>query len=79
MYCAVGRCTVCYGGALCVMAEYYHVMVVVCVVGRCTVVCYGGELYVMLVYCMLGHRTVCYGGVLCGRSVYCVLWRCTVW
>ena len=20
---------------------------------------------------------MCYGGVLCGRSMYCVLWRCT--
>ena len=32
-------------------------------VGRCTV-CYGGVLYVRVVYCVLGRCTVCYGGVL---------------
>ena len=50
----------------------------------CTV-CYGGVLYVMVVYYVVGpyayelwRCTVCYGGVLCGRAVYSMLGRCTV-
>ena len=27
--------------------------------------CFGGVLYVMAVYCVVGRCTVCYGGVLC--------------
>ena len=34
VYCVVGRCTVCYGGVMCVRAVYW-------VVGRC-IVCLGG-------------------------------------
>ena len=45
--------------------------------------CYGGVLYVRVVYCVLRRCTVCYGDVLCVmavyvRVVYCVLWRCTL-
>ena len=38
---------------------------------RCTV-CYGGVLYAMAVYCVVG-------GVLCVRVVYCMSWWCVVW
>ena len=31
--------------------------------------CYGGVLYVMAVYCVVGRCTVCYGGVLCIMAV----------
>ena len=45
--------------------------------------CYGGALYVMVVYCVVGlctvcHGGVCYGGVLYAMVVYCVVGRCTV-
>ena len=40
--------------------------------------CYGGVMYVMAVYCMLGRYTMCYGGVLVVRTVYCMLGWCTV-
>ena len=59
----VVRCTVCYGGALCVMAVY-------CIVWQCTVC--------RAVYCVLWRCTVCYDSVLYVRVVYCVLWRCTI-
>ena len=39
---------------------------------------YGGVMYVMAVYCMLGWCTVCFGGVLYVRPVYCMLVRFTV-
>ena len=43
----------------------------------CTL-CYGGVLYVMVVYCVVGGCTLYYGGVLYVVAVYCVAWRCTV-
>ena len=45
--------------------------------GWCTV-CYGGVLYVRVVYCMLWWCTVC-RAVYCVRAVYCMLGWCTVW
>ena len=44
----------------------------------CTL-CYGGVLFVMAVYCILGRFTVCYDSVLYVRTVYCMLGWCTVW
>ena len=36
--------------------------------GWCTV-CYGGVLYVRVVYCVLWRCNVCYGGVMCVMAV----------
>ena len=38
---------------------------------RCTV-CYGGALYVMVVYCVVGLCTVCHGGVCYGGVLYTI-------
>ena len=83
--------TMCQGDALCdrVMccvvgcfvwsgrAVYSCVMVVYCVLGRCTV-CQCDALYGRAVYCVVGRFTVCCGGVLCANAVYCEVWRCIV-
>ena len=44
------------------------VMAVQCMLGWCTV-CYGGVLYVRVLYCVLWRCNVCYGGVMCVMAV----------
>ena len=39
----------------------------------CTL-CYGGVLYVRVVYFVVGRYIVCYDGVLCVMVEYCMLW-----